>query len=344
MKRRLVLHLGLWKTGTTTIQYLLRGNPDTLADLGVLYPKVGPDLPDHPFFHPRAPTAFIAEEVSHQFLARELAGRKERGPVALPLWTAAFRQFDESRAHTAVISYEDLSAQVSRYRFDRIAEHLKAFEVIGILYLRPQESWAVSLYSHFVRGARTSLSFREFVDSIRHRLTYSVLLDQIASQIPMDRLIVRNFDDASRTGLIQDFFQSLGLPDASLASDQDRDVRNRSLPHWAVLFLLKCIHASLPAEQFTDVRKALTRRAAGRRPIPLKPGHHLASPAERADLSAIMRADAARLGDRYGIAFTEPEAPAAAPYRPFERDDFEVIRKMITPRLAADTRAALDGL
>lgn len=343
MKRRLVLHLGLWKSGTTTIQSFLRGNPQRLAEIGVHYPQVGPENPDHPYFCPKPATDFMAQEVSHQFLGRELAGRKSRSLADLPLWTTAFRLIEASEAQTAIISYEDFSAQVPLYRFDAIAERLRSFEVVGIVYLRPQEAWAVSLYSHFVRGGRTSLTFQDFVDSIRPRLTYSDLLDRIGANIPVDRLIVRNFDDASSAGLLQDFFTSLELPDALSASGGDDYVRNRSLPHWAALFLLKCMQASLPAERLGDVRKAVIRTAASRRPLTLAPGLDLANPAERAALRAMMAADAERLADRYGIRFTAPE-PAATPYRPFDNSDFNAIKAAIGPRLLADTRAALDAL
>ena len=236
MKRRLVLHLGLCKTGTTTLQYFLRGNPDFLSDIGVHYPKVGPENPDHPFFRLKPPTAFLAEEVSHRFLAQELIVRRRGTVPDLPLWSTAFRQFENSGAHTAVISYEDFSTRISHYQFDSVAERLKSFDVVGIIYLRPQEFWAVSLYSHFARDARALPSFHEFVESMRHCLTYTVLLDEIRARVPLDRLIVRNFDDASKTGLIEDFFQSLDLPDALSALRNDYRVRNRSLPHWAVLF------------------------------------------------------------------------------------------------------------
>jgi hypothetical protein len=342
VKRRLVLHLGLWKTGTTTIQYFLRGNPGILADVGVHYPKVGPENTDHPSFRHKPPTEFLAEEVSHQFLGRELSGRKRRPAGDLPLWSTVFRQIEDSDAHTTIISYEDFSARVLFYHFDLIAERLKTFDVVGLIYLRPQESWAVSLYSHLIRGGRTSLTFGEFLDSIRQRLAYSVLLDQIRDQIPLNSLIVRNFDDAAKKGLVEDFFEGLELPSAQSTPASGYDVRNRSLPHWAVLFLLKCIQASFPAECVRDVRKALTGSAASRRAASLRPGLDLATPQERARLRAIMSADAARLEQNYGITFAE-RGPAAL-YRPFDKDDFNAIMEAIAPRLASHTRAALDDL
>ena len=342
MKRRLFLHLGLPKTGTTSIQSFLRQNPEVLTDVGVIYPKVGPENPDHPFFHPKPATAFLAEEVSHQFLARELVGRN-RLAAGTPLWSTAFRMIDGSGAHTAVISYENFSSQVSLYEFDAISEQLKAYDVTGLIYLRRQDKWAISLYSHFVRGARIALPFGQFVDDIRARLTYSTLLDEIREQIPLDRLIVRNFDDVSKTGLLQDFFRSLDLPDPPPAEALAHDARNRSLPPWVVLFLLRCIQASFPTERLRSIRKACLRSAAGRRFRPLRPGLDLASPAEREDLRAIMNADAERLAEKYGVRFAEPEAPTA-PYRPFDQDDIAAIREMIGPRLAAGARAALDDL
>ena len=63
MKRRLILHLGLWKTGTKTIQTFLRGNPEALAEEGIYYPKVFPDNPDHPITKASQHTALLRDEV-----------------------------------------------------------------------------------------------------------------------------------------------------------------------------------------------------------------------------------------------------------------------------------------
>jgi hypothetical protein len=342
VKRRLVLHLGLWKTGTTTIQSFLRGHPDLLAEIGVHYPQVGPDNPDHPFFNPRPSTDFMAREVSHQFLGQELAGRRRRMATDHPLWSTALRRIEDSGAQTAIISYEDFSAQVAHYHFGPIADRLKAFDVTGIIYLRPQEPWAVSLFAHFVRGARTSDPFARFVDGIGHRLVYSSLLDQIRGHIPLDRLVVRDFEEAVRTGLIEDFFASLDLTNPIGTANPGRNVRNKSLPSWAVLFLLRCLQAPLPTGSLAEVRKVLIGRAMNGRPPPLRPGLDLASPEERARLRAMTRADAARLAGDYGIAFAQPDAPP--PYRPFERDDFDIIRGVIAPRLSEETRVALAAI
>jgi hypothetical protein len=281
VKRRLVLHLGLWKTGTTTLQYFLRENPLILAEMGVHYPKVGPDNRDHHFFRARSDNAFLADEVSHQFPARKLAGWNRRAQTDTSLWSTAFRLIEESGARTGIISYEDFSARVARYHFDAIAGSLRTFDVAGIIYLRPQENLTASLYSHSIWGIQTSLSFSEFINNIEQRLIYSVLLDRMSRQIPMNSLVARNFDEAAKRGLIQDFFASLDVPDALTASGGEPPVRNRSHPHWAVLFLLKCIQASLPAERLMDIRLALFRSEGGPLSLPLRPGLHVASPDER---------------------------------------------------------------
>jgi hypothetical protein len=343
MKIRLVLHLGLWKTGTKTIQAFLRKNPDLLAAHDIYYPKVLPDNPQHRFFSNRPASHFISNEINHMFLGQELAARRSGQPTNLPLWSTAFKRIESSGAHTAVISNESFSAKVSVYNFNAIAEQLKAFDVIGLIYLRPQEAWTVSLYSHEVRRAATSLSFDKFVESIKPRLTYSVLLDQIRDLIPLDSLIVRDFDAASRTDLIEDFFSSLGVPQVLSAADASYAVKNKSLPTWAVLFMLRCVQASLAAEHLSDIRKALMWVAANQT-IEVRPGLDVASPAERAGLRAIMHADAARLAEKYAIAFAQPELTATETYRAFDKDDLDHIRAAITPRLGTHARTAVGDL
>ncbi|MGH1398028.1 MAG: hypothetical protein ACRBCT_02330 [Alphaproteobacteria bacterium] len=40
MKKKLILHIGQSKTGTTSLQYFLHANKEKLSEMGILYPDV----------------------------------------------------------------------------------------------------------------------------------------------------------------------------------------------------------------------------------------------------------------------------------------------------------------
>ena len=345
MKRRLILHLGLWKTGTTTIQSFLRYNPDVLARAGIHYPRVLPENRDHPLA--KWGTTYLSDEVSHRALAEEIRVRARavaNGSPDTPLWSTAFRHIEASGASVGVISYEDFSARVASYDFERIRGPLSAYDVAGLVYLRHQESWATSLYAHMVRNGRTALPFADFLPTIRDRLVYSTLLDTIRNHIPLDQLVVASFEQAVATGLLVDFFHKAGLPRDPLVSEANVRVANRSRPDWVLLFLLRCAQAALPNTDLQQVRKALTRSVAKSDAPGLRPGLELATPEVRRLLRGIADDDAGRLWQRYGVRLDGPTPSATREWRPFDDVDFRTIVGAIAPLVPESTRDALGRL
>src|SRR5208283_2111335 len=89
VKKRLIVHIGIHKTGSTAIQHTLFNNARQLAAHGILYPR----------YH-AAPVG--------DFNHRQLAWEIEAGAVdlaALRNWAKYLAQTD---AHTVVLSAEDL--------------------------------------------------------------------------------------------------------------------------------------------------------------------------------------------------------------------------------------------
>jgi hypothetical protein len=331
MRRRLILHLGLPKTGSTTLQGFFRRNRRQLAAMGVIYPVSGQVKGGQ---HP------LASEVR--------IGRNSHAPRGArpPAWSAVFREVEKTDCHTAVISDEGISDSFRKLGVDfrPLKAEFSEFDVFGVVYLRAQEPWVTSYYGQKVRGeARTSCSLSEFrlyrkVEYLR----YSRLLDRIANAIPLDHLLVGNFDEAARTGLLSDFIRIAGLPGQIVDAEEETQTRNVSLPHWATLFLLLCNAEKMPSERFSIVRDALRDVGAGGEELDLRPGLDVATPVERQRLRKIMAGDAPRLAERYGVELQG--AQAEAPYRPFERDDFDVIRNALYPKLDDVTRRCLQEM
>jgi hypothetical protein len=348
VKRRLILHLGIAKTGTTTIQRFLRENPDILAAAGIVYPRLGVDLTNHPAFRRSAFTSYLQKEANHVALALEIQRKRDTTEAVFdtPLWSTAFRRIDESGARTAIVSYENFAMRVESYRFDALAPRLREYDVCGVVCLRAQEDWVTSLYGQVIRGRdRLAVPLADF-DVFRGlgRLGFSTRLDAVSRRLPLDDLVVSDFSQAARSGLLADFMDRTGLPrDQLLPADEPRP-RNVSLPSWANLFLLRCNQGGLPDGPFVEVLAGLKRLARRAEVIPdLAPGLDIATPEERAALRGVMAADADRLMERYGIAL-DPKVREPAPYRPFEASDFRAIRAALAARLSKATREALERI
>jgi len=339
--------MGLSKTGTTSLQVFLHRNADALAAAGIHYPYIWADIADHPSLEPTVLRPYAGREANHLALALEIRkhGRDATEADAnTPLWSNAFRLIEQSGAHTAIISYENFYVRPDLYRFDLLASRLRGFEVIGLIYLRRQEDWATSLYSQSIRGtARLAIPFAKFAAGRRDHLLYSVLLDAVLEHVPLNKLVVGNYDVAATSGLLRDFLEKANLPRDLLRFEQEQNGRNGSLPPWATLFLLRCNQAGLADEAFVDLSKALARVVSQQQNLPLRAGLDVATPEERQGLRDIAAADAARLEEKYGVMLS-PALRVPPAYRPFDDDDFSAVKNLILNQISPSTREAIEDL
>jgi hypothetical protein len=345
MKRRIVLHIGLSKTGTTNIQRVLSRSRNTLAAQGVLYPNVaglGPvDARLAPsLLRPQRP------EPSHIALALELRKEKNDQPElnsATPLWSATFDQIENSGARTTIISYENFYHQPDRYSFCLIADRLRDFHVHGIIYLRPLEDWMLSLYSQMVKGnGRLNRDFSKYYSSHNHITRLSEIVDAALEKLPLDSLSIGDFYMAAAEDLIRDFMKKSELTTAGVKVGRTDAKTIFSLPNWATLFLLSCNRGRLPDHAFLETRNALYRSL--RKPWPsLRPGLDVATPEERRTLRDIDAADAHRLWRRHGVRLTQKAREPVA-FRPFDDEDFRSIRAAIESELPPTVGSALDRI
>jgi hypothetical protein len=334
------------KTGTTSIQAFLRGNAGPLANHGVAYPIVDSGQSFHPALAPSVLRRGGGPELNHVALAMEI--RRRNGPPVVeggltPLWSSLFEGIDEGVAHTVIISYENFYIRPDLYNFDALASRLKHLDVCGIIYLRPQEDWLASLYGQMVRGrTRSKKTFSQFHTDQARYLTYSRMLDDILEHIPLDRLVVGDFEKATASGLLPDFIEKAGISHDVLLSANDQNPSNRSLPHWVTLFMLKCNQARISDETFIKVRRVLGSKKAAEAPR-LRPGLDVATPEEREGINAAAVADADRLRERYGVTLSQRIREPIA-YRPFDSEDVEMIRAALTAKIPRSALEALDAL
>ena len=129
--RRCFIHIGTHKTGTTSIQHMLRRGSPALATLGYWYPRAG-RLEDHPGHHN------IAWEISSDHRFRTRFGT-----------TDDLLREVHNRSEDIILSSEDFqSALHHRARFSDFISRLQScgFAVTVILYTRAQSEYLARIY------------------------------------------------------------------------------------------------------------------------------------------------------------------------------------------------------
>ena len=204
-----ILHVGMGKTGTSSIQYFLRDNRERLADLGILYPKT-------PGGGRHGRLGLSVKPDAETMVSPEWARQKQSDPAKFrrAFRRRLFAEIERSGLSRVLFSDEILfgssGATLRRLRrfTDRIAQSLRL-----VVYLRRQDDHMVSRYQEQVKIGWV-LRLREWAQEDMSGLyDYGARIrmhERLLAPIEFD---VRRFEpDSFLDGsLFQDFLEAAGI-------------------------------------------------------------------------------------------------------------------------------------
>lgn len=219
MSKRLILHIGFHKTGTSAIQGFLFKNRENLKDRAILYPRPLSKFPSH------------TELVSTLF------------PGELP-WLQESFEIDDVYDHyrqliaaaadgtTVFLSSEEFCRADGRldkiqYVYDRLA-NIDGTESIVLAYERDPIGFLVSLYHHNVRATGYRDNFESFLEkSINIKIAqFKRRVSGWAEVFGENSVILRDYDKVirsfDRNGIVQDLFEFLEEPLPDFPGVHDR--------------------------------------------------------------------------------------------------------------------------
>ncbi|MEM7525833.1 MAG: hypothetical protein AAF360_19175 [Pseudomonadota bacterium] len=208
MRKRLILHIGMHKTGSTSIQRYLSRNRRLLRLVGIHYPETrGPDGRRQP----KQNTIFTA--ISHE--ADFGAPHPDLGPAAGVIDGIA-RQIERARARTAILSAEGLSGERPVFAA-AMAPLAQRFDVTVVIFLRRPDLWVESFYKQMVfsRDVREVRSFEEFLsaDDTQAHLDYGAIIGWWAEAFGWKALRIAPFEpEIGGAGPAPLFLETAGLP------------------------------------------------------------------------------------------------------------------------------------
>ena len=293
MKKRIIVHIGTHKTGTTSIQDALEAGRDVLMRRGVLYPLTN-----------REPWPELSKHTS------AFAAAKSRDPELIRReHDTLLAEFSASGCHTMIISEEGFS-EPEDYCTGFFRSLAREFEVTAVCYFRRQDLFVESLYNQFVRERtrREARSINQFcrAPNVRSRLKYHAILGQW--QAAGIRPLALDFDQAVRgEGLLDSFLSVTGLTGAELAEKPS----NRSPDMHLILALARMNTMGLELELRPLIEAARAMNERFRRPRL----SHLLGSAERSRLIQEFAEENARLSADYGVSFSAslPQDEAVLP-------------------------------
>lgn len=172
VKKRLIIHIGMHKTGSSSVQRYFSRNRAVLRRMGLCYPRsigaAGERQPKH---------AALFDAISHE--ADFNAPHPALGPSGALIEKIA-AEIEAAPGRLAVLSAEGLSGE--RPVFAKALAPLGArFDATIVMFLRRQDHWVESFYKQMVlsRQVREARGFHEFVaaQSTREHMNYKQIAD-----------------------------------------------------------------------------------------------------------------------------------------------------------------------
>lgn len=195
-----VIHIGLPKTGSTSLQAALSENRQSLLHHGVIYPETG---------------LTSKSKRKHKGLHDVLSGISPE-QVGMPKDWVESLNAENASAKCCVLSCEAFSRIENPEVFIPLIPRARTRVV---MYVREPVAHVVSIYRNRVRNWNMTMSLQEFAES--YRLPYLSVANRWAAVFGSDNVVIRRYDrDFGSWDIVFDFANLLGLEQDSLFPSQ----------------------------------------------------------------------------------------------------------------------------
>lgn len=237
-RRRVILHVGLPKTGTTVLQRAMMEHAQHAAARGVLYPVAG----RHPLFADGGHHLLAIACMMERWDELELELPREDVETA---WDALKREIATSPCSDILISSEWFALDIhEQAHFDRLAAHLEGFDILVVIVLRDVVDFVNSLYAQRVRDGWAG-GFDAFIRLLWEHLDWSALVERWRQQFGEGGVLPLRFEHLCDRGLVETFSTAV-LGRVVTPPDAVFPAANLSISHAAAVLMEEINRSELP--------------------------------------------------------------------------------------------------
>lgn len=221
-RKRLFVHLGMYKTGSTSIQYFLNSIIDRLFDLGYLYPTSA-----------RHPRAFAQHQLLAEVFSKSVAGTGDFALGSTPdkdLIIASLKHEIMLADKPNVILSAEMFSGFEEPAVDDFYHTFKEYDITPIMFLRDYARLAGASYATQIMTNATSLHFDDCGYSAwPDTLDIAQTCRNWARRAYNSKIVLLNFDAMANSNVIMSFGGVIGLPMSSFESHLSTMRWNQSL-------------------------------------------------------------------------------------------------------------------
>jgi hypothetical protein len=239
VRKRLYLHIGQHKTGTSTIQSFFWHNRDQLKVQGLMYPEVGLSGPTHGNLALSLPSqrdAMVAEMFSHAATDRSGSYSAYAGESADQLYAELGEQIEATECSRVLLSSECFMEWLDPTLIKQMLDRYCQCEIKVILILRRQDQWIQSVFNQVVKDP--GLRYAGALEALPQiaMLDYRKTVGLWAEAFGQDALVIKDYAEISnyQYGVLGYFAEIVGMSltdDLEFPSFQERNI---SLSGWQI--------------------------------------------------------------------------------------------------------------
>ncbi|ALG91637.1 MULTISPECIES: sulfotransferase family protein [Actibacterium] len=185
MKKRIIIHIGYHKTGSTSLQSYMEENRDFLSKRGLYYPVTKRDH-DRDYFNKHLKLfndLIVIDHHDDEFFEK-----------VATVFEPYLNEIEKSGCNLAVLSEESFSAFGPKM-IEALGFLRKTYDVKILAVLRRQDEFLQSWYHQTIKDFREVRDFSQFLkDENWRRLRYDEALAHWAAAFGDENLIVRSYD------------------------------------------------------------------------------------------------------------------------------------------------------
>jgi len=241
--KRLILHIGMIKTGSTSIQHSLGTAREALFKHNIYYPSIQPY--NHVFSFP---PIFVDDPAKSFGFRRTLQPNEDKYEKAQNCRQVWINEFETCQHDHFIISAEDLALPFFNKEAVRLAkEFVQPYfeEVTVIVYVRHYDTFIASHVQEVIKNGDLGTDIREVTQRFMEcppQFSYRKSIVKWIEVFGQENIVVRPFDSKAfyNGSLLADFLHALGLPADEISIPEF--VTNVSLGKTAVSFINQFNH------------------------------------------------------------------------------------------------------
>ena len=232
--KKVFLHIGLHKTGSTTIQAFLHQNCNELGNFGYLYPKTG----------------VMPEGKAHHNLVW-LLKNDTRANLSFGTWKELYEEIETTNFDNIIITSEDFgsSNKTTINTINSLKTELQSYEVKIIVYIRRQDRRLESQYTQHIKQGTYNGNILSFCRKRKADSNYYKLLESWKQAFGINNLIVRPLDKVQIPNISHDFLKIIGITNLSCFDEVENQNIRPGIKTLEVLRLVNKIYKNKPQKE-----------------------------------------------------------------------------------------------